>query len=72
MKGLRGLTAKKLSEVCCDTEIEPTIVLLSGEDLSNRTTNRSSETILDVQARGFWERGQQAFFDLRVFDPNTC
>ena len=72
MKGLRGLTAKKLSEVYCDTEIEPTIVLLSGEDLSNRTTNRSSEAILDVQARGFWERGQQAFFDLRVFDPNTC
>ena len=27
---------------------------------------------LDVRARGFWERGQQAFFDLRVFDPNTC
>ena len=26
---------------------------------------------LDVRARGFWERGQQAFFDLRVFDPNT-
>ena len=56
MKGLRGLTAKKLSEVYCDTEIEPTLVLLSG-DLSNRTTNRSNEARLDVQARGFWERG---------------
>ena len=27
---------------------------------------------LDVRAHDFWERGQQVFFDLRVFDPNTC
>ena len=69
---LRDLTAKKLSEVCYDTKIEPIFVSLSGEDLSNRTANRSNEVRLDVRARGFWERGQQAFFDLRVFDPNTC
>ena len=69
---LRDLTAKKLSEVCYDTKIEPIFVPLSGEDLSNRTANRSNEVRLDVRARGFRERGQQAFFDLRVFDPNTC
>ena len=69
---LRDLTAKKLSEVCYDTKIEPIFVPLSGEDLSNRNANRSNEVRLDVRARGFWERGQQAFFDLRVFDPNTC
>ena len=61
-----------LSEVCYDTEIEPTLVPLSGEDLSNRIANRSNETRLDVRARGFWERRQQAFFDLRVFDRDTC
>ena len=27
---------------------------------------------LDVRAHDFWERGQQVFFDLRVFDPNAC
>ena len=69
---LRDLTAKILSEVCSETEIEPTLVPLSGEDLSNRTANRSNEARLDVRARGFWERGQQAFFDLRVFDSNAC
>ena len=69
---LRDLTAKILSEVCYDTEIEPRLAPLSGEDLSNRTANRSNEARLDVRARGFWERGQQAFFDLRVFDPNAC
>ena len=68
---LRDLTAKKLSEVCYDTKIEPIFVPLSGEDLSNRTANRSNEVRLDVRASGFWEREQQAFFDLRVFDPNT-
>ena len=52
---LRDLTAKTL---CYDTEIEPTLVPLSGEDLSNRTANRSNEARLDVRIRGFGERGQ--------------
>ena len=69
---LRDHTVKILSEVCYDTEIERRPVPLSGEDLSNRTANRSNEARLDVRARGFWERGQQAFFDLRVFYPNAC
>ena len=59
-------------EVCYDTEIEPTLVSLSGEDLVNQTANRSNEARLDLRARGFWESAQQAFFDLRVFDPNAC
>ena len=27
---------------------------------------------VDIRTRGFWERCQQAFFRLWVFDPNTC
>ena len=69
---LRHLTAKILSEVCYDTEIEPTVVPLSGEDLSNQTANRSNETRFDVRVRGFWEREQQQLFDLEVFDTSTC
>ena len=69
---LRDLTAKILSEVCNDTKIEPKLVPLSGEDLSNQTANRSNEARLDVRASGFLERGQQTFFDLTVFDPNAC
>ena len=26
---------------------------------------------LDVCARGFWQAGQMAFFDVRVFNPNA-
>ena len=69
---LRDLTVKILSQVCYDIEIEPTLVPLSGEDLSNRTANRSNEARLDVRAGGFWKKGQQAFFDLRVSEPTPC
>ena len=68
---LRDLTARIVSEVCKDTEIEPKLLPLSGE-LHGRTTNRSNEARLDIRTRGFWERGQQAFFDIRVLDLNAC
>ena len=68
---LRDITARIVSEVCKDTEIEPKLLPLSGEELHGRTTNRSNEARLDIRARGFWEKGQQAFFDVRVFDTNA-
>ena len=69
---LRDLTTKILSKVYNDTEIEPKLLPLSGEELHGRTTNRSNEARLDIRARGFRKRGQQVFFDVRVFDPNVC
>ena len=27
--------------------------------------------VCDIRARGFWSRGQDAFFDVRVFHPNA-
>ena len=45
---------------------------LSGEELQGRTSNSSNEARIDIRTRGLWERGQQAFFDLRVFDPHAC
>ena len=33
--------------------------------------NPSDEAESDINARGFWSIGQKAFFDIRVFDPNT-
>ena len=69
---LRDLIAGIVSDVCKDTEIEPILLPLSGEELHGRTTNRSNEARVDIRARGFQNRGQQAFFDIRVFDPNAC
>ena len=60
---LHNLTANTVSEVCKDTEIEPKLLTLPGEELYGRTTNRSNEVRFDIRADGFWERGQQAFFN---------
>ena len=59
---LRDLTARIVSEVCKDTEIEPKLLSLSGEELHGKTTNRSNVARLDIRTRGFGNRGQQAFF----------
>ena len=60
---LHNLTAKIVSEVCKDTEIELKLLPLPGEELYGRTTNRSNEVRLNIRALGFWERGQQTFFN---------
>lgn len=69
---LRDLTAKRISGVCKDTGIEPELLLLSGKELHRRKANRSNEARLNIRACGFWEEGQQAFFDIRIFDPSVC
>ena len=50
---IRDLTARTVSEVCKDTEIEPKLLPLSGEELHERTINRSNEARTDIGARGF-------------------
>ena len=58
-----------MSERCKDTEIEPKLTLLSGEELQGRTSNKSKEAQVDIRTWCFWEQGQQTFFDLGIFDP---
>lgn len=66
------LTAEIVSERCKDIEIEPKLLLVSGEKLYGRTKDRSNGARLDIRAWIFWKRGQQTFFDIRVFDSNVC
>jgi hypothetical protein len=66
---IRDMTADFLSEICKDVKVEPALTPLSGEVLSGKSANKSDEARLDVAARGFWERGRNAFFDIRVFNP---
>ena len=67
---LRDLEAEFLSMVCSDAEIEPVLQDISGEHL-NRGSNKAQDAKLDIRARGFWERHQSAFFDMRVCNPNA-
>ena len=57
-----------LSEVCKYIEIEPKLTTLTGKELDSRNVNTKNEMRLEVGAGGVWERGNQAFFDIRVFD----
>ena len=45
---------------------------VNGRRVGCRTANTTNEVRLDIGVHGFWERRQQAFLDLRVFDPNAC
>ena len=68
---IRDLTANWLSEVCHDVEKEPPLMPLTGETIVPLTANRRDDARADIRARGFWGRQQSAFFDVRVFHPNT-
>ena len=67
---VRDITADLLSEIYSDVAVEPHLHLLSGESLQWRT-NSDDEAQLDVSARGVWQRGECALFDIRVFYHNT-
>ena len=48
---LRDLTANIMSELCKDTEIQPKLTPLSGEELQARTSNNSNESINGSRGR---------------------
>ena len=68
---LRDVTASLLSEVCHNVATEPRLQPLNGESLTHRTAITTDDACLDIRARGFWSAAQDAYFDTRVFHPNT-
>ena len=66
---VRDLTASLLDEVVICVEKEPVLQPLTGEELSSRTAITDNNSRLDIKCRGFWTDGQDAFFDVRVFNP---
>ena len=68
---LRDNVAEMLQEVCTDVQIEPVLQQITGEEDMLNGANLSNEARSDISARGFWIRGQRAFFDIRVFDPKA-
>ena len=65
---IRDLVAEMVDDVACDVRIEPPLQPLTGEVLQE-TANRDIDARLDVAARDFWQRGEMAFFDVRIFNP---
>ena len=67
---VRDITSSLLSEVRKDVRVEQQLQYLTGESFAPSTAT-GNEVRLDVCARGFWQAGQMAFFDVRVFSPNA-
>ena len=53
------------------TEILLQPVDVTSETFSLTSANTTNDTCLDVKTRGFWSRGQDAHFDVRIFYPNA-
>jgi hypothetical protein len=69
---IRDFEASLLSQVCTDVELEPHLQPVTTEILSGRSANTSADARLDIRARGFWRRGQNAFVDVRVTNPDCA
>ena len=67
---IRKITSMLLKEVCKDVRVEPQLQQITGEYLQHSTA-AGNEVRLDISARGFWQAGQMAFLDVRVFNPNA-
>ena len=68
---IRDSIADILRSVSPDVVIEPKLLAFGGETLQWPIANRSQEARLDIRARGFWTRHQEAFFDIRVMHPRA-
>ena len=68
---IRDFEAYLLKKVCKDVEIEPARQPLLNERVERGCINTDSAR-LDVRARYFWRRGQNAFVDVRVANPGAA
>ena len=67
---LRDLEADLLDLDCNDVETEPVLQEITGETL-NSGANLAWDARLDIHARGFWERQNSTFLDIRVCHPKA-
>ena len=59
------------TETCSNVEVEPLLLLLSGEFSDFRKSIRGDEVRLFISANGVWVGiFEKAFFDVRIF--NLC
>ena len=65
---IRDITCSLLKEVYSDVTREPLLQPLQ-EKFNYKTAKVEQGATVDISARGFWIRGQNAFFDIRVFNP---
>ena len=65
---LRDFNAHLLKKVCNDVETEPCLQPVTEGETTALSGDHARP---DIRARGFWTRGQHAFFDVRVVNLNA-
>ena len=65
---IRDFEANLLHKVYNDVETEPSLQPLNGEHINGLTGDESRP---DIRARGVWRNGQNAYFDIRITNPNS-
>ena len=68
---IRDFLTVCLDRVCSDVEAEPHLLPITNEKFELKSANISDDARLDVKARGFWRKGETAFFDVRVTHVNS-
>ena len=69
---VRDFLANQLSQVYKDVEVEPQLQPLQGETFTRQGTLAGDQARPDIRARGFYRDGQNAFFDIKVMNPNAA
>ena len=65
---VRDFEAVLLTEICIDVEIETPLQHLQGETINSLNGVNAKS---DVRARGFWQGGQNVFFDVKITNTNS-
>ena len=68
---IRNITATLLTETYHNVGTEPLLQPLTNESFTHRSANTHPNVRLDIHTHGFWNTGQDTFFDVRVFHPNV-
>ena len=68
---VRDLLADLLTVVSRSVRKEPQLLPITNEVFEAATANTSPDARSDIKARGFWTRGEDAFFDVRIVCPTA-
>ena len=60
-----------ITKICHNVSTEPLLRPFTNKLFDNRSANTEANARLDIRARNFWNKGQDTYFDVRVFHPNA-